>query len=395
MNLILGIVVVSLAFSSAKLKESSKEKGNENTSRAKDTTPKQARLCRCLNGLNGRNGSPGRDGRDGPKGDQGTQGPIGPAGPEGPPGLNVTGPRGERGHRGSYGVKGEKGDAGPPGKLPSAVIQIGYTADNCTASKAGSIRYISSQHTLEFCDGNEWLAIMSAGRGHTKINPGLHCLDILKAGHSRGDGLYWIDPDGASPSNSFPAYCDMSTEGGGWTLVATKVSSSMTYFIKSSFSVAAAASLDKDAGSCIHPSMRDTWEEVMFRFGDVSDIRVVYNWKEASRPGITNSFDSFLMGGNYGNYGYSNKVDFYGFYKYSPANEGKRYPLTGFATVRRLQFSSSGINSRQKGSEEWLNLWSRVDNSNDYFASDNRQANGTKCIAGYCYLTKPIWMMVR
>ena len=221
---------------------------------------------------------------------------------------------------------------------------------------------------------------------------------LVSAGYSRGDGVYWIDPNGGSPQDSFSAYCDMNTESGGWTLVATKVTRSMTSFIKSSFSEAAAATLDKDAGSCIHPSMRSTWEEVMFRFSDVTNIRVIYSWKEGSRPGITNHFDSFLMGSVSSYSGYSrpsNTANLYGFYKYSPADGGERNPPTGFASISRLRFSSHGISESSGGSDKWLNLWPEVDNSNDYIASDNSQARGTKCIAGYCYLDKPVWIMVR
>ena len=51
--------------------------------------------------------------------------------------------------------------------------------------------------------------------------PGLSCFDILSAGHSTGDGLYWIDPDS---TGAFEVYCDMTTDGGGFTLLAVSSS---------------------------------------------------------------------------------------------------------------------------------------------------------------------------
>ncbi|MEC9070905.1 MAG: fibrinogen-like YCDxxxxGGGW domain-containing protein, partial [Myxococcota bacterium] len=54
--------------------------------------------------------------------------------------------------------------------------------------------------------------------GHAPDQPGLSCKQINELQPGQADGLYWLDPNGGDSGDSFPAWCDMTRDGGGFTL---------------------------------------------------------------------------------------------------------------------------------------------------------------------------------
>eukprot|EP00033_Pygsuia_biforma_P002396 GCRY01002654.1.p1 GENE.GCRY01002654.1~~GCRY01002654.1.p1 ORF type:complete len:352 (+),score=35.34 GCRY01002654.1:122-1177(+) len=68
---------------------------------------------------------------------------------------------------------------------------------------------------LEFPDGSLKSARPSAVG--SKLLPAHSCLEVLNHNLHVPSGLYWlVDEDGGAP---FQAFCDMETDGGGWTLL--------------------------------------------------------------------------------------------------------------------------------------------------------------------------------
>ena len=68
---------------------------------------------------------------------------------------------------------------------------------------------------LHIYDGESWLPLSTPPPTDLKRS----CSEIIEAGGNPNSGTYTIDPTGGTDEDAFDVYCNMSTDGGGWTLV--------------------------------------------------------------------------------------------------------------------------------------------------------------------------------
>jgi len=97
-------------------------------------------------------------------------------------------------------------------------INVTTSSIDCNQSFIGSLRFNSAKKKMQYCDGLRWMNIVATPDDEPEVYAS--CNEILNAGRSTGDGYYKIQPPGYN--EEFEVFCDMSTDGGGWTLVKTE-----------------------------------------------------------------------------------------------------------------------------------------------------------------------------
>lgn len=90
-----------------------------------------------------------------------------------------------------------------------------------TAGKLASMGCTNGQ-VLQY-NGTAWVCATIAGAstlGRVPGNPGTSCKDIKNRNPAAENGVYLILPTGSAVgARAFPVYCDMTRDGGGWTLI--------------------------------------------------------------------------------------------------------------------------------------------------------------------------------
>ena len=119
------------------------------------------------------------------------------------------------------------------GGVMNGAVQLNAAAKEpvkCDATTIGYMYVSASPKRLMVCNGDDFFPLSLAVVGTAK-NPAQNCKQVLEEQIGAKSGNYWVDPDGAGGVAAWQTWCDMDTDGGGWTrIIRHSDPNGLTYF---------------------------------------------------------------------------------------------------------------------------------------------------------------------